>query len=93
MYPGAMHPGLPVFATQTSGASAYSASILNTCDAPRRKQLAYWKEYVCRTIAGVEATSLARSPAYSGYIRAKKLHVHDRSDVALLEVVADPQKV
>jgi AraC-like DNA-binding protein len=89
MYPGAMHSGLPVF----SGAGAYSASILNTSDAPRRKQLAYWKEYVCRTIAGVEATSLVRSPAYAGYISAKKLHVRDCRDVALLEVVADPQKV
>ena len=75
------------------GTVAYGASILTTSEAPSRLQLAYWREVVCRTIAGVEATALERAPAYSGRIRARRLPLGAGSDVDLLEVDADPQKV
>jgi hypothetical protein len=88
-----MHSGLSVFAARAPNSDAYSACVLNTSAAPPRNQLAYWKEFVCRTIAGVEATSLLRSSSYAGRIHTRQLHLNDCTDLLLLEVVADRQKV
>ena len=55
--------------------------------------LAFWREVVCQTIAGVEARPLTARRSYDGRIHSRPVHLQDFRRFDLLHVVADPQRV
>jgi AraC-like DNA-binding protein len=72
---------------------AGTSVLLTTADVPEVDQLGFWREVVCRTIAGVEATPLERKDCYAGAIQARSVPLTDHPSFDLLNVKADPQRV
>lgn len=67
--------------------------LLTTASVPEADRLNFWREVVCHTIAGVEATPLAEDNAYAGAIRTRPIPLAHRESFDLLHVEADPQRV
>jgi AraC-like DNA-binding protein len=87
--PDAMRPG--------NDAAPFNAArtgvLLTTASVPEVDQLGFWREVVCRTIAGVDASPLDRKNSYAGTIQARSIPLTDRQGFDLLDVRADPQRV
>lgn len=67
--------------------------VVTTASVPAERRLAFWREIVCQTIAGVEAKALARRRPYAGRIQSRRIPITDMRRFDLLSVVADPQRV
>lgn len=67
--------------------------LVTTASVPADRRLAFWREVVCQTIAGVEAKPLIPRRAYKGRIHSRSIHLQDFRHLDLLYVVADPQRV
>jgi AraC-like DNA-binding protein len=67
--------------------------LLSTESVPAERRLAFWREVVCQTIAGVEARALTDRRSYDGRIRSRRIHLEHRRRFDLVHVVADPQRV
>jgi AraC-like DNA-binding protein len=72
---------------------ARTGVLLTTASVPEVDQLGFWREVVCRTIAGVDASPLDRKSSYAGTIQARSIPLTDRPGFDLLNVKADPQRV
>jgi AraC-like DNA-binding protein len=77
----------------TLSSSAEMEGLLTTASVPEADRLNFWREVVCHTIAGVEATPLAEENAYAGAIRTRPIPLAHRESFNLLHVEADPQRV
>src|SRR5580692_8948028 len=69
------------------------AGLLTTASVPAADRLNFWREVVCHTIAGVEATPLADERAYAGAIWTRSIALAHRQSFDLVHVEADPQRV
>lgn len=69
------------------------AGLLTTASVPAAKRLDFWREVVCHTIAGVEATALAEDHPYKGAIHARSIPLAHMPSFDLVHVEADPQRV
>ena len=69
------------------------AGLLTTASVPAAKRLDFWREVVCHTIAGVEATALAEEHPYAGAIHARSIPLAHMPSFDLVHVEADPQRV
>jgi hypothetical protein len=69
------------------------ARLVTTASVPADRRLAFWREVVCQTIAGVEARPLASRRSYDGRILSRPVQLQDFRHFDLLHVVADPQRV
>lgn len=67
--------------------------LVTTASVPADRRLAFWREVVCQTIAGVEARPLTSRRSYDGRIVSRAVHLQDFRRFDLLHVVADPQRV
>jgi AraC-like DNA-binding protein len=76
-----------------AGGSLLADKLVTTASVPVERRLAFWREVVCQTIAGVEARPLTGRRSYNGRIHSRSLHLHDLRRFDLLHVVADPQRV
>lgn len=72
---------------------AKTGVLLTTASVPAIDQLDFWREVVCRTIAGVDATPLDHKGSYAGAIRARSVPLTDMPSFDLLHVKADAQRV
>ncbi len=79
--------------TALASESVLSDKIVTTASVPAERRLAFWREVVCQTIAGVEARPLTNRRSYDGRIRSRRVHLQDLRRFDLLHVVADPQRV
>jgi AraC-like DNA-binding protein len=68
-------------------------TLVTTASVPADRRLAFWREVVCQTIAGVEARPLTRRRSYDGRILSRPVRLQDFRHFDLLHVVADPQRV
>jgi AraC-like DNA-binding protein len=73
--------------------AAGSSAMLTTGSVPERDRLDFWREVVCRTIAGVEATALFQGRPYSGSIRTQSIPLAHLPNFDLIQVEADAQLV
>ena len=69
------------------------AGLLTTASVPPAQRLDFWREVVCHTIAGVEATALADQHPYAGEINARSIPLTHMPSFDLVHVEADPQRV
>ncbi len=69
------------------------AGLLTTASVPAAKRLDFWREVVCHTIAGVEATALAEGQPYAGAIHARSIPLVHMPSFDLVQVEADPQRI
>jgi AraC-like DNA-binding protein len=69
------------------------AGLLTTASVPAAKRLDFWREVVCHTIAGVEATALAQEHPYDGAIHARSIPLAHMPSFDLVHVEADPQRI
>jgi AraC-binding-like domain len=69
------------------------AGLVTTASVPAAKRLDFWREVVCQTIAGVEATALAEGHPYAGSIHARSIPLAHMPSFDLVDVEADPQRV
>src|SRR5262245_31405142 len=53
------------------------ARLVTTASVPADRRLAFWRELVCQTIAGVEARPLTSRRSYDGRILSRSLHLQD----------------
>jgi AraC-like DNA-binding protein len=67
--------------------------LLTTASVPADQRFAFWRDIVCQTIAGVEATPLYAGHSYAGRIRSRPIPLRDMQHVDFLGVAADPQRV
>src|SRR5215469_8497319 len=67
--------------------------VLSTGSVAEPDRLDFWREVVCRTIAGVEATALVRDRPYSGLIRTQSIPLAQLPNFDLIQVEADAQLV
>jgi AraC-like DNA-binding protein len=67
--------------------------VLSTTSVAEADRLDFWREVVCRTIAGVEATALVHDRPYSGLIRTQSIPLAHLPNFDLIEVEADAQLV
>jgi AraC-like DNA-binding protein len=67
--------------------------LLSTRSVAESDRLDFWREVVCRTIAGVEATALASDQPYSGSIRTQSIPLAHLPNFDLIQVEADAQLV
>jgi AraC-like DNA-binding protein len=67
--------------------------VVTTASVPAERRLAFWREIVCQTIAGVEAKALAGRRPYAGRIHSRRIPIMDMRRFDLLHVIADPQRV
>jgi len=74
-------------------ADAGMISVLSTAAVPEADRLDFWREVVCRTIAGIEAVALTGGRPYDGEIRSQSIPLVDRPGFDLLLVNADAQRV
>jgi AraC-like DNA-binding protein len=72
---------------------ALNELLLSTRSVPAERRLAFWREVVCQTIAGVEARALTARRSYDGRIRSRRVHLEHQRRFDLVHVVADPQCV
>ncbi|MGB7102942.1 MAG: helix-turn-helix domain-containing protein [Xanthobacteraceae bacterium] len=82
-------PAQPVLANE----SVLNDKLVTTATIPAERRLAFWREVVCQTIAGVEARPLNSKRPYDGRIHSRRVPLHDLRLFDLLHVVADPQRV
>ncbi len=73
--------------------SLLADKLVTTASVTPERRLAFWREVVCQTIAGVEARPLTSRRSYNGRIHSRSVHLHDLRRFDLLHVVADPQRV
>jgi AraC-like DNA-binding protein len=88
-HPNVMRPSIDAVPSNF----AAMGGVLSTACVPEADRLDFWREVVCRTIAGVEATPLDPDNAYSGAIQARPIPLAHREGFDLLHVEADPQRV
>ena len=69
------------------------AKLVTTASVPTDRRLAFWREVVCQTIAGVEARPLASRRSYHGRIVSRPVLLQDFRHFDLLHVVAVFRKV
>ena len=69
------------------------AGLLTTASVPAARRLDFWREVVCHTIAGVEATALAQGHPYEGAIHARSIPLAHMPSFDLVHVEADPQRI
>jgi AraC-like DNA-binding protein len=79
--------------TGLAGTPTGLVSVLSTGSVAESERLDFWREVVCRTIAGVEATALVPHRPYSGSIRAQSIPLAHLPNFDLIEVDADAQFV
>jgi AraC-like DNA-binding protein len=75
------------------GAATGLVGMLSTRSVAESDRLDFWREVVCRTIAGVEATALVSDQPYSGSIRTQSIPLAHLPNFDLIEVEADAQFV
>jgi AraC-like DNA-binding protein len=80
----------PTLETEAATGLVGALSTRSVADADR---LDFWREVVCRTIAGVEATALVRNRPYSGSIRTQSIPLAHLPNFNLIQVEADAQLV
>jgi AraC-like DNA-binding protein len=68
-------------------------ALFTTACVPADQRLAFWRDIVCQTIAGVEAKPLNHKRSYAGRIRSRPISLADRRGFDLLQVAADSQRV
>jgi AraC-like DNA-binding protein len=73
--------------------SVLAGKLVTTASVPAERRLAFWREVVCQTIAGVEAKPLTNRRTYDGRIHSRLIRLQDFRHFDLLHVVADPQRV
>jgi AraC-like DNA-binding protein len=76
-----------------AGEPVLNSRLVTTASVPADRRLAFWREVVCQTIAGVEARPLTNRRSYDGRIHSLPIHLQDFRRFDLLHVVADPQRV
>jgi AraC-like DNA-binding protein len=76
-----------------AGEQVLSGKLVTTASVPAERRLAFWREVVCQTIAGVEARPLTTRRSYDGRIHSRSIQLQDFRRFDLLHVVADPQRV
>ena len=74
-------------------AAAGLVSVLSTGSVAESDRLDFWREVVCRTIAGVEAMALVHDRPYSGLIRTQSIPLAHLPGFDLIQVEADAQLV
>jgi AraC-like DNA-binding protein len=79
--------------TVMSKPAAGLIGMLSTGSVAESERLGFWREVVCRTIAGVEATALVRSRPYSGSIQTQSIPLAHLPNFDLIHVEADAQFV
>jgi AraC-like DNA-binding protein len=79
--------------TGLAEAAAGLVSVLSTKSVDEADRLDFWREVVCRTIAGVEAMALVRDRRYSGLIRTQSIPLAHLPNFDLIQVEADAQFV
>jgi AraC-like DNA-binding protein len=79
--------------TVESEAAAGLVGVLSTGSVAEADRLDFWREVVCRTIAGVEATALVHNRPYSGLIRTQSIPLAHLPNFDLIQVEADAQFV
>ena len=79
--------------TVTPEAATALVGVLSTGSVAESDRLDFWREVVCRTIAGVEATALVRNRPYSGLIRTQSIPLAHLPNFDLIQVEADAQLV
>ena len=89
---------MPMLRSRTMGTLSPEAAtglvgVLSTRAVAEPDRLDYWREVVCRTIAGVEATALVPNRPYSGLIRTQSIPLAHLPNFDLIEVEADAQLV
>ncbi len=67
--------------------------MLSTRSVAEPDRLSFWREVVCRTIAGVEATALVSDQPYSGSIWTQSIPLAHLPNFDLIQVEADAQLV
>jgi AraC-like DNA-binding protein len=75
------------------GAASGLVGMLSTRSVAETDRLEFWREVVCRTIAGVEATALVSDRPYSGSIRTQSIPLAHLPNFDLIQVEADAQFV
>jgi AraC-like DNA-binding protein len=73
--------------------SAGLVGVLSTASVAEAHRLDFWREVVCRTIAGVEAMALVPHRPYSGLIRTQSIPLAHLPNFDLIQVEADAQLV
>ncbi|MGA7806639.1 helix-turn-helix domain-containing protein [Bradyrhizobium sp.] len=79
--------------TERPDAATGVVGVLSTGSVPESERLDFWREVVCRTIAGVEATALLPDRPYSGSIRTQSIPLAHLPNFDLIDVEADAQFV
>jgi len=79
--------------TVKSKAATGVVSVLSTGSVAESDRLDFWREVVCRTIAGIEAMALVRNRPYSGLIRTQSIPLPHLPNFDLIQVEADAQVV
>ena len=79
--------------TVTPEAATALVGVLSTGSVAESDRLDFWREVVCRTIAGGEATALVRNRPYSGLIRTQSIPLAHLPNFDLIQVEADAQLV
>jgi AraC-like DNA-binding protein len=79
--------------TVLANQSVLGGRLVTTASVPAERRLAFWREVVCQTIAGVEAKPLTNRRTYDGRIHSRPVRLQDFRHFDLLHVVADPQRV
>jgi AraC-like DNA-binding protein len=79
--------------TGLAGTPTGLVSVLTTNSVAESERLDFWREVVCRTIAGVEATALVPSRPYAGSILAQSIPLAHLPNFDLIQVEADAQFV
>jgi AraC-like DNA-binding protein len=75
------------------GAATGLVAMLSTRSVAESDRLDFWREVVCRTIAGVEATALVSDRPYDGSIRTQSIPLAHLPNFDLIQVEADAQFV
>ncbi len=88
-----LNPDILPARNAVAGGSGLSGKLVTTASVPADRRLAFWREVVCQTIAGVEARPLTNRRSYDGRIHSRVVHLQDCRRFDLLHVVADPQRV
>jgi AraC-like DNA-binding protein len=89
---------MPMLGSHTTGTGLTGTltgfvSVLSTGSVAESERLDFWREVVCRTIAGVEATALVPTQPYSGSIQAQSIPLAHLPNFDLIQVEADAQFV
>ena len=88
-----LNPEIVRAQTVLANESVLSSKLVTTASVPADRRLAFWREVVCQTIAGVEARPLTTRRSYDGRIHSRRVDLRDLRRFDLLHVAADPQRV